>query len=407
PATAAPTTRAPDGPTAFPFRRGCPFFPPDEYARLRRDAPVTRVTLPTGGQAWIVTRYRDVRALLADPRISSDARHPTFPAMGAGEREAAARNRPFIRTDPPEHTRIRRMVQAEFTVRRVKNMVPELASYAEGLVDDMVAAGPPADLVSAYANQMSTVTVLNLMGVPTEDVEFFRDVTRISGGRTSSAEQVQAALGGMFARFDELIERRLREPGEDLFSRLVINNLATGAMTRQELLSTVGITVIAGRETTTSMIALGTLMLLERPDALAELRERPDLLGEAVEELLRMLSVADSIPLRVATGEIEISGVTIRPGDGVILLLAAANHDPEVFPEPTALDLHRPDRHHVAFGFGIHQCVGQNLARAELEVALGTLLRRLPTLRLAAPFEELELRQDAATFGIETLPVAW
>ncbi|SBW28810.1 cytochrome P450 [Protofrankia symbiont of Coriaria ruscifolia] len=403
--TAADTTRA--EPPAFPLQRGCPFFPPTRYETLRETEPVARVTLPTGRHAWIITRYEDVRALLADPRVSADARHPDFPAMGVGEREAAARNRPFIRTDPPDHTRHRRMLQAEFTVRRVTNMVPTLTAYAEELVDEMHAAGPPSDLVSAYANRMSTATVLNLMGVPTDDLEFFRDVTRISGGRQSSAQEVQAALGGMFAKFDALIDRRLREPGEDLFSRLVVNHLATGAVTRQELLSTVGITIVAGRETTTSMIALGTLMLLERPDRLAELRERPEMLGEAVEELLRMLSVADSIPLRVATADLEVGGVTIRAGEGMILLLAGANHDPTVFPNPTELDFHRPDRHHLAFGFGIHQCIGQNLARTELEIALGTLIRWTPTLRLAVPFDELELRHDAATFGIEALPVAW
>jgi cytochrome P450 len=178
-------------------------------------------------------------------------------------------------------------------------------------------------------------------------------------------------------------------------------------VTRQELLSTVGITIVAGRETTTSMIALGTLMLLEHPDRLDELRTDPTLMPPAVEELLRVLSVADSIPLRVASEDIDVGDTRIPAGDGIIALLAAADHDPEVFADPQRLDFARPNSHHVAFGYGLHQCIGQNLARLELEVAIGTLIRRLPGLRLAARLDELEYKHDAATFGLETLPVAW
>ncbi|WP_198541279.1 cytochrome P450 [Parafrankia soli] len=394
-------------PPAFPLPRTCPFAPPPDYARLRDGQPAFQVRLPTGALAWVVSRYADVRALLADPQVSADARHPSFPAMGVGERETAARNRPFIRTDPPDHTRIRRMLQAEFTARRVRDMVPGLTAFAESLVDEMIATGPPVDLVSVFANRMSTATVLNLMGVPTDNLEFFRDVTRISGGRGSTAEEAQAALGNMFRMFNELIDRRLTEPGEDLLSRLVVNHLATGAVNRQELMSTIGITIVAGRETTTSMIALGTAVLLENPDLVTALRADPALLGPTVEELLRLLSVADSIPLRVATADLDVGGVRVPAGDGLILLLAGANHDPGVFPDPERFDPHRTNRHHVAFGFGIHQCIGASLARAELEISYEVLLRRLPDLRLVVPVAELELRNDSATFGVEAMPVAW
>ncbi|MEV7230822.1 MULTISPECIES: cytochrome P450 [Polymorphospora] len=396
-----------DTPPAFPVPRECPFGPPDRYTGLRATEPVSRVTLPTGKQPWIVTRYADVRALLSDPRASADIRHPNFPAMGVGEQEAGAKSRPFIRTDPPEHTRYRRMLQAEFTVKRIRDMRPAIQHTVDNLIDAMIAAGPPVDLVSVFANAVSTTTVLGLFGAPTDDLEFFRDVTRISGGRNSSAEEVTAALGSMFRMLDELISAREREPGDDLLSKLVVNHLNTGVVTRHELLSTIGITIVAGRETTTSMIALGTLQLLRHPDNLAKLRARPELMPAAVEELLRLLSVADSIPLRVATEDIDVDGTPIGAGDGIIALLAAANHDPEVFAEPHRFDIERPNRHHVAFGYGIHQCIGQNLARLELEIALGTLIRRLPTLRLADTFEELEFKHDAATFGIEAMPVAW
>jgi len=396
-----------DTPPAFPLPRECPFGPPARYAELRDKEPVSQVTIPTGKQPWILTRYADVRALLADPRVSSDIRHPGFPAMGVGEQEAGARSRPFIRTDPPEHTRYRRMLQAEFTVKRIRDMRPAIQSTADRLTDQMIAAGPPVDLVAAYANAISTTTVLSLFGAPTDDLEFFRDVTRVSGGRASSAEEVTAALGSMFRVLDDLISARDRDPGDDLLSKLVVNHLRPGAVTRHEMLSAIGITIVAGRETTTSMIALGTLMLLHHPDRLADLRADPGLMPAAVEELLRVLSVADSIPLRVATEDIAVGDTRIPAGAGIIALLAAANHDPEVFPDPRSLDFTRADNHHVAFGFGLHQCIGQNLARLELDVAIGTLIRRLPGLRSAVALEDLEFKHDAATFGIETLPVTW
>ncbi|MDM4781139.1 MULTISPECIES: cytochrome P450 [unclassified Micromonospora] len=396
-----------DDPPAFPIPRECPFAPPARYAELRDKEPVSQVTIPTGKHPWLLTRYADVRRLLADPRVSSDIRRPNFPALGVGEQEAGAKSRPFIRTDPPEHTRHRRMLQAEFTVKRIRDMRPAIQATADRLIDEMIAAGPPADLVTVYANAISTTTVLGLFGAPTDDLALFRDVTRISGGRGSTAEEVTAALGSMFRVLDGLITAREEEPGEDLLSKLVVNHLRQGAVTRQELLSTIGITIVAGRETTTSMIALGTLMLLENPDRLADLRAEPALMPAAVEELLRVLSVADSIPLRVATEDIEVGPTRIPAGDGIIALLGAANHDPAVFPDPHRLDFTRTANHHVAFGFGLHQCIGQNLARLEMEIAIGTLIRRLPGLRPAVSLDELDLKHDAATFGVEYLPVAW
>lgn len=286
-------------------------------------------------------------------------------------------------------------------------MRPGIQATVDRLIDEMEAAGPTADYVPAFANAVSTSTVLELAGVPTDDLEFFRDVTRVSGGRGSSEQEVTAALGNMFRLLGELVDRRTTDPGEDLLSKLVVNHLLTGRAERQEVLSTIGITIIAGRETTTNMIALGTLVLLERPELLAALQADPSRIPDAVEELLRVLSIADSIPLRVATRDMIVSGTQVSAGDGVIALLGAANTDPEVFTGPDEIDLDRANRHHLAFGYGIHQCIGQNLARLELEVALGTIIRRLPGLRLAVPLTELEFKHDAATFGLESMPVDW
>ncbi|MFH9761424.1 cytochrome P450 [Streptomyces anulatus] len=402
--TAADTTVPPRD---FPIQRGCPFAAPAEYDALRTDEPVARVTLPTKKEAWVVTRYDDVRELLSDPRVSADIRRPGFPALGEGEQEAGARFRPFIRTDAPEHTKYRRMLLPVFTVRRVREMRPAVQARVDEILDGMLAAGGPVHFVSAYANAVSTSVICELLGIPRENLEFFRDVTRISGSRNSTAEQVAEALGGLFGLLAELIAERREEPRDDLISKLVTDHLATGNMTMDQLLSTLGITINAGRETTTSMIALSTLLLLDRPELKEELRRDPSLMPAAVDELLRVLSVADSIPLRVAAEDIDLSGRTIPADDGVIALLAGANHDPEQFDEPERVDFHRTDNHHVAFGYGVHQCVGQHLARLEMEVALETLIRRVPTLRLAGDRDDVAVKHDSATFGLEELRVTW
>ena len=402
---AASDTTAP--PRDFPVQRGCPFAAPAEYDALRTDDPVARVTLPTRKEAWVVTRYDDVRELLSDPRVSADIRRPGFPALGEGEQEAGARFRPFIRTDAPEHTKYRRMLLPVFTVRRVRAMRPAVQARVDEILDGMLAAGGPVDFVSAYANAVSTSVICELLGIPRENLEFFRDVTRISGSRNSTAEEVAEALGGLFGLLAELVAERREEPQDDLISKLVTDHLATGDVTMDQLLSTLGITINAGRETTTSMIALSTLLLLERPELKEELRRDPSLVPAAVDELLRVLSVADSIPLRVAAEDIDLSGRTIPADDGVIALLAGANHDPEQFDEPERVDFHRTDNHHVAFGYGVHQCVGQHLARLELEVALETLIRRVPTLRLAGDRDDVTVKHDSATFGLEELRVTW
>jgi cytochrome P450 len=394
-------------PRDFPMRRGCPFAPPEEYAELRAEDPVARVTLPTGRPAWVLTRYDDVRTLLSDPRVSADIRRPSFPALGKGEQEAGARLRPFIRTDPPEHTRYRRMLLPQFTARKARAMRPAVQSIVDGIVADLLAAPQPADFVALYANAVSTSVICELLGIPTENLEFFRDVTRVSGARTSTAEEVAEALNGLFALLSDLIAQRQQSPGEDLLSKLVTDYLLTGELTMPELLSTAGITINAGRETTTSMIALSTLLLLRRPDLMDQLRADPSLMPSAVEELLRVLSVADSIPLRVAAEEISLPGRTIPADDGVIGLLAGANHDPSRFPDPQAVDFRRPDNQHLAFGYGAHLCLGQHLARLELEVALQAVIHRIPALRLAVPFEEVVLKHDSATFGVEQMLVAW
>ncbi|CAL9653894.1 Vitamin D3 dihydroxylase [Streptomyces sp. enrichment culture] len=396
---------------SFPMARGCPFAPPEKYAELRGQGPVSRVTLPTGRRAWIVTGYQEVRAVLADPRVSADIRHPNFPALVDGEQEVGARTRPFIRMDPPEHTRFRRMLLAEMTVRKARRMRRDVQRIVDERIDELLAGGPPVDLVTHFAHTVSSTVMCELVGVRRSD-PWFRRVTgtlgsQVFGGGASTAEGAAEGIGALSAVVDGIIAERETDLGEDLLSRLIAERLHTGEVTREELITTVAILVVAGWETTTNQIALSVLALLENPHLIAELRADHTKFPAAVEELLRVLSVGDSIALRTATEDIQFGDNVIRKGDGVIPLLAAANHDETVFEDPGKIDFQRKGKQHVAFSYGIHQCVGQNIARLELVTAISTLLDRVPTLRAAAPLHEVRFRHGGIAFGPEQVLVTW
>lgn len=398
-------------PLPFPMARTCPFAPPPEYARMRDTGPLVRVRLPTGKQAWAVTSYDHVRAVLADPGLSADPRRPGFPALVPGEQEVAARTRPFIRMDPPEHTRLRRMLLTHLTARRARELRRTVARVVDDRVDDLLAHGPPADLLTQFAHTVSSTVMCELIGVRRGDAWFGRVTgamgAQVVGGAASTQAGAKAGLDALFAVLDAVLAERERSPGTDLLGRLVTEQLRPGHASREEVVTTVAITLIAGRETTTNQIALGALALMEEPALLAQLRADHTLWPRVVEELLRVASIGDSIPLRVATRDIEVGGQVLPAGDGVIPLLAAADHDPAAFPDPGRVDPERPARPHLAFGYGVHQCVGHNLARLELEVALSTLFDRIPGLRLALPAGDLHYRQHGISFGPESLPVQW
>jgi cytochrome P450 len=394
---------------SFPMPRRCPFGPPEEYERMRTEEPVARVRLRDGGTAWLVTRYDDVRQVLTSPAFSSDIRRPGMPAVSP-EIVAVARRQqpPFVRLDPPEHTFYRRMLISEFTVKRVKAMRPGIQSVVDKALDDLLRRTPPVDLVEEFALSVPSLVICRLLGVPYSRHEFFQDRARTLLSRDSTGEQVRTAWGELHAYLDTLVDEKLREPADDLLSRLVVNHLRpAGELARQDLLTTCALLLNAGHETTANMISLGTVALLEHPDQLAALHRDPELLPAAVEELLRYLSIADLVPARVATEDVDLGGTRIRAGEGVIALLAAADWDPAVFDDPDTLDLRRGNRHHVAFGGGVHQCIGQNLARAELEIALATLFRRIPTLRVAVPVADLPYKDEGVVFGLHALPVTW
>ena len=394
----------------FPMPRAarCPFDPPPRLRELQAEAPLTRVRLWDGSTPWLVTRYAEQRALLADPRISSDGHRPHFPHHGAGQKERRERAASFIGMDDPEHARQRRMVTAAFAVKRVEALRPAIQRIVDNLIDDLLAGPTPVDLVTAFALPVPSLVICELLGVPYADHDFFQANSQILINMESAPDEARAAQQRLHEYLDALVGERLAAPGDDLLSALA-GRVHAGELSRRDAALIGSLLLVAGHETTANMIALGTLALLQHPDQLAALRATsdPQLIAGAVEELLRYLSIVHSGRRRVALEDIELDGQTIRAGEGVILATDAGNRDASAFAEPDRLDVRRDARHHVAFGFGVHQCLGQPLARVELQVVYGTLYRRIPTLRLAVDLDQIAFKHDGLVYGVYGLPVTW
>jgi cytochrome P450 len=388
----------------FPVPRRDPFDLPAEYARLREESPISRVRLWDGSECWLVTGHELAREVLGSRRFSSDAMRPGFP-QPSPRRRSDVLGRTLVRMDPPEHTRYRRLLNPDFVIRRVEEMRPEIERIAGRLLDDMVRRTPPVDLVRAFALPLPSLVICELLGVPEDDRKEFEDVSRTLVASDSAPEQALAAIERLRAYMEGLVEAKRSRPDGGLLSRLV--GLAeAGELARDEVVGTARLLLLAGHVTTANMITLGVLLLLRHPEQLAELRRDPGLLESAVEELLRHQTLIQGGLSRVATEDVELGGQRVSAGEGVIVLIAAANRDPGLG-GGDRFDIHRGDRRHLAFGYGFHQCLGQLLARLELQVALGTIAARLPTLRLAVPLDEVPFRPDGFLLGAHRLPVAW
>ncbi|MET9615186.1 cytochrome P450 [Kitasatospora indigofera] len=398
-------TTTPTTPTlTLPAAHGsCPFDPPPAYDRAARQGSVTPAELLDGEFCWLVTGHQEVRTVLSDPRFSADARHPGFPFLTPGRRALAVNNPSFIRMDDPEHARLRRMVTKDFLVHKVDAMRPGIQRIVDGTIDRMTAAGTTADLVTDFALPVPSLVICLLLGVPYQDHELFQAQSRTLLDNRATQPAVEAAQHGLTGYLTELAEEKRKHPGDDMLSRLA----ARADVSPAEIAATGLLLLVAGHETTANMTALSTVALLRRPEQVARLRADPGLVRGAVEELLRYLTIVQSGLPRVAVEDVELGGTLVRAGQGVLAMLSTANRDEELFGAADELEVSRDARRHLAFGFGVHQCLGQPLARAELQIALETLLRRLPGLRITVPEEELVFRGHSVVYGVESLPVAW
>ncbi|GAA1297176.1 cytochrome P450 [Pseudonocardia xinjiangensis] len=400
------TVPIPDG---LPMERDAgPFDPPRQITLLREARPVSPMVFPDGHQGWLVTGYDAVRRLMADTRFSSrqdiGILHIPYetPGMPAATEPSPQPPGMFIAMDPPDHTRLRRKLTGAFTVKRMKQLEEHIIDIVERQLDELARLTPPVDLVREFALPVPSLVICELLGVPYADRENFQANSAKFLVRDQKLEEKIAAYTELSTYLSELVTRKRAVPGEDILSDLARHD----DLTIEELTGIAFLLLLAGHETTANMLALGTFALLEHPEQLAELRADPDLLPDAVEELLRYLSIAD-IFFRYATEDIELGGETIPEGSTVIVSLLAANRDPLRFDNPDTLDVHRKARGHLSFGHGIHQCLGQQLARIEMRAGFAGLLRRFPTLELAVPAGEVKLKTDMNIYGVHELPVTW
>ncbi|GAA1258141.1 cytochrome P450 [Kitasatospora nipponensis] len=374
------------------------------YAALRQAGPVHRIVAPDGLPVWLVTRYADVRQALADPRLALDKRHAT-PGNYRGLSLPPALDANMLNMDPPDHTRIRRLVGQAFTPRRVEQLRAPIEAIAEELLDALAPLGR-ADLIEAYAAPLPITVICDLLGVPQDDRRDFRSWTdTLIAPDPARPQDAKAALGAVLEFFPRLIARKRAEPGDDLLSALIAVRDQEDRLSEDELTSLAFLILLAGYENTVHAIGNAVLALLERPDQLAALRAEPELVAGAVEEFLRHDGPAPTAIRRFPREDVEIGGVRVPAGETVLLALASANRDPGQFTDPDELDVRRRENAHLALGHGIHYCLGAPLARLETEIALGALLRRLPGLALDLPREQLRHRPTLRSRGLLELPV--
>lgn len=396
----------------YPMERSpqCPFAPPPQVMELAAEAPLSRVRIWDGSTPWLITGYAQARELFADSRVSVDDRKSGFPHWNEGMRASVdKRPRSVFTADAEEHTFYRRMLSRPFTFKRVEALRPAIQKITDDHIDAILAGPNPAELVSALALPVPSLVICEMLGVPYEDHGFFQEHANVGLARYATAEENMKGVMSLAKYLGNLVEAKMASPAEDAVSDLA-ERVRAGEISVKEAAQLASGLLLAGHETTANMIGLGALALLENPDQAAVLRDSDDpaVVANAVEELLRYLSIIHTGQRRVATEDIEIGGETIRAGEGIIIDLAPANWDAAKFPHPDRLELERPEANdNLAFGYGRHQCVGQQLARAELQIVFATLLRRIPTLKLAVPAGEIPFKNDKLAYGVYELPVTW
>ncbi|OBC13035.1 cytochrome [Mycobacterium sp. 852013-50091_SCH5140682] len=385
-------------------------FDPTPYLReVRETDGVRTVVNALGMSVHLVTRHDDVKMVLADHERFSNSRPPGFALPGAPEmsddEQASARAGNLLGLDPPEHQRLRRMLTAEFTIRRMNRLEPRIVEIVEAQLDAMAAAGPPTDLVADFALPIPSLVICELLGVPYADRDDFQQrSTRQLDLSAPIPERLKLQRQGR-EYMRRLVESARRDPGEDILGMLVRQH--GDELSDDELIGIAGLLLLAGHETTSNMLGLGVLALLRHPDQLAAVRDDPDAVGPAVEELLRWLSIVQNAIPRITTTAVEIAGVRIPAGELVFASLPSGNRDPEFIDSPDVLDIRRGAPGHLAFGHGVHHCLGAPLARMEMRIAFPALLRRFPRLALAEPFDEVSYRSFHFIYGLRSLAVTW
>ncbi|MFJ7219474.1 cytochrome P450 [Amycolatopsis sp. NPDC098790] len=397
----------------YPLQRECPHKASAKTAALREAGPISKVRLYDGKVSWFVSGPAEVRALLADPRMSSLSTFPNYPVIDESllhmraTREMAREveggfPEVLFGVDPPEHTRQRKMLLPSFTVRRIAGLRPEIQRIVDQRVDALLEAGPGADFISIFAKPIPMMVICLFLGVPYEEHDIFQGPMR----NLLVPEHADEALEEFTAYLDQLIRAKETTPGTGLLDDMIAKYVHSGDLPRDELVAMALAILMAGTATTTGAISLGTLALLDTPGQYKTLHAEPSLIPGAIEEILRYVNLVEQLS-RVATEDVEIAGHTIKAGDGILLSCAAANLDPAITSHPEELDVTRPPTGALAFSHGLHHCMGQNLAKLELDIVFRTLIERIPSLRPAIPVVEIPWEFDFIVSRLHSFPVTW
>ncbi|MFM9610746.1 cytochrome P450 [Streptomyces niveiscabiei] len=388
-------------PLDYPFNEGHSLELSRRYEEALADDGLRLVRLPYGDPAWLATRYADVRGVLGDSRFSRAAC-----AVNDEPREAELQvNQGMMAMDPPDHSRLRRLLSKAFTVQRIERMRPEVRELTERLLAGMVAAGPPADLVESLALPLPVIVICRMLGVPEADQQLFRTWSENTVSSAVGAREAEASRQDFHAYVSGLVAERRERPGDDLMSALIEARDHEDRLSEAELFEQCVGLLIAGHETTATSVPNFLYTLFQHPDQLRRLREDPELIPSAVEELLRYVPLrTGALAARWATEDVRVGGTLVREGEPVVVSVGAANRDARQFAEPGVLDLARSGNRHVAFGYGVHYCPGSALARLEIQEALRALLSGLPGLRLAG---DVEWKSRMSLRGVRRMPVEW
>ncbi|MGW3107864.1 cytochrome P450 [Streptomyces sp. NPDC001100] len=402
------TTETTNDEATFPFPPGSHGSPPGAYESRRRGCPLAPVVLPSGDEVLLATAYDDVRVVYADPRFSRNLRYDGAPRM-LPDADFSDDPNALVNMDPPDHTRLRRIVQAAFTPRRAESWRSRIQAVADQLLTEMRVGSRPVDLMAAFAFPLPINIICELLGVPAEDSPYFRSWSdTFLSTSTASAPERSKAAAEFITYVDDLIAARRTNPGEDLLDDLINAHDENDRLSSDELARMVRGLIVAGHETTGNVIGRGVLALLRHPNQLTAMRHDPGLVPTAVEEILRMEVPGHGGLLRVATETVLLpSGATVEEGQGVLAPVVAANFDPQHFRDPDTFDIGRAVDKHLAFGYGPHYCLGANLARVELQVAIGSVIREFPTLALVGTAQELAWTNGSRVCGLLSLPVTW
>nr|BFE60233.1 cytochrome P450 [Dactylosporangium thailandense] len=396
----------------YPAAREAPDLVPARYADWREESPATRVKLPDGRPAWLVTRYDDVRNVLRNATLSSDTSAPACPRFGSAV-EVPPLNTTLIALDGPAHSRLRRMLGPEFSVASVARLTPVVDRIVRESLDRLTAGrhtpDAPADLVEGFALPVASRLICHILGLSYEAHATFEQSTHVLSAGTSTAQQKLDAGATIVGLVTELVAQRLREPTDaDLTGRLTGRYVATGELTEQEAVHNLTLLLGAGHHTSANMTSLSALSFMLHPSLARRFRDEPEVRPNLVEELLRHHTIVQLGLSRVAGTDIALGDTVIREGEGIVLSLQGANGDPRHFAGPGTLDPDRAEaRYHLAFGFGPHTCIGQNVARVTIRSALSGLVQRLPGMRLAVPLEQLSFNDALDFHGLRRLPVHW